>query len=489
MERGVAASREVGAEPVVDVPAAGELARGRDDSEDAAAAAAATRELAEEWWEGPDPRVRAWQAFFPGNASYVSLERAVARADPPGEPSVLVAWGNAEVPLPDLDGWDGLVVTRRAFPSTAHLRAAGFSWVRGFVVLPGLADPRWYLPVGDTRVTAAALSLYTPYRTAARVRKGALQAAVRLGATRFLGDRVLLAQRSIPALTQTAAQLFPGEGPRVILTAGRRERAFKLSAGILTRDARLRAIARICRAGEPRQALIAGEAAMLRHLNGRHPSNGPAPRLLFEGVRGDLYLTVQGAIAGRPGPRNMTNVHRTFLERLQEGAPRPASESELVRQLHVRADRWFPEDAVVQRLLAELDRELAHQVLPSVAVHGDFAPWNVRIEQGTLHAFDWEYGVVDGLPHLDALHHEIQVGRLLDRWSNDRMTAELRRLAARDLGTGPDAGLAIARLYLADRALRMAEETGDSQEPDARRYIELWARLEGDGPGAHATPT
>jgi hypothetical protein len=473
---------------VVDVPSPGGLATGRDGGEEALAVIATTDDAVVEPWDVPDPRVRAWQVFFPGDAHYRALERGAAVNHPPREGDVLVAWGNEDVALPDLEGWDGLVVTRRALPTHAALRSAGFSWIRRFVVLPSLGDPRWYLPVGDTRVTAAALSVYTPYRIGARIRKRGLQAAVRLGATRFLGDELLLAQRSMPALTQTAAQLYPGEGPRVILTAGRRERAFKLSAGILTADGRLRAIARICRTGEPRQALIANEAEMLRHLNARHPGDGPAPRLLFDGVRGDLYMTVQGAIAGRPGSRDMTNAHRGFLARLQEGGgSRPASESQLVRQLHVRADRWFPEDPTFQRLLAALDRDLAALVLPSVVVHGDFAPWNVRLERGQLRAFDWEYGIVDGLPHLDALHHEIQVGRLLDRWSTDRMTAELRAFAARDIGAGPGAALTITRLYLADRCLRMAEETGDSQEPDARRYLEHWARLEGDATGSGAT--
>jgi hypothetical protein len=302
----------------------------------------------------------------------------------------------------------------------------------------------------------------------------------------LLGDELLLAQRRPPPLAQVARELFPGQDPPVVLTAGRRERAFKVSAGILDNDGRLRAIARMCRVGEPREALIAGEAEMLRHLNRRHPTDGPAPTLLFEGGREDLYLTVQAAIAGRPGERTMTAAHRLFLARLQEGPPRSARESGLVRQLHRRAERWYPADATFQRLLRQLDADLTPLVLPSAVVHGDFAPWNVRMDRGRLRAFDWEYGSVDGLPHLDALHHELQVGRLLDRWSPDEMTAELRRYAARDLGAGAGAALTIARLYLADRCLRMAEETGDAHDEDARRYLELWARLAADDPTRHS---
>lgn len=467
--------------PVVRLEGSGRSGSGGDQALEPAAPVVGTVAPARDAWLGPDPRARAWQVFFPTEARYQALEAAGLSGPAASGHRVLVAWDRSTAALPDLQGWDGLVVARGPLPATRDLLAAGFTWVRRFVVLPGLADARWYLPSGDPRISAAALAIYTPYRTAARAKKLGLRVAARLGAAGRLGDELLLARRGTPALTETVRGLFPDLDPPLVLNAGRRERAFKLSAGILGGDGRLLAVARLCRVGEERQALIEREAGLLRQLAARFPIDPVAPELLLAGRRGDLYLTVQGALDGRAGDRAMTAAHRRFLDGLQEGPPRPASEAALVRDLHGRADRWFTADARFRRLLAQLDGELALLTLPRAIVHGDFAPWNVRFREGRLRAFDWEYGSLDGLPHLDALHYELQVGRLLERWSPDRMTAQVRAFAARDpLARGPAAALSVARLYLADRCLRMAEETGDPHHPDAREYLELWERLADD---------
>lgn len=53
--------------------------------------------------------------------------------------------------------------------------------------------------------------------------------------------------------------------------------------------------------------------------------------------------------------------------------------------------------------------------------HGDFAPWNLRIVDHKVQAFDWEYGSLLGLPHLDLAFYVQQVGALINKWSSEKV--------------------------------------------------------------------
>jgi hypothetical protein len=83
-------------------------------------------------------------------------------------------------------------------------------------------------------------------------------------------------------------------------------------------------------------------------------------------------------------------------------------------------------------------------------MHGDFAPWNLREQDGEISAFDWEYGVVDGLPGLDALHHVWQTCMLLEKSGASEALAALEA-CARSLGLGMNKteAAAFVNLYLA----------------------------------------
>jgi len=53
----------------------------------------------------------------------------------------------------------------------------------------------------------------------------------------------------------------------------------------------------------------------------------------------------------------------------------------------------------------------------SCTLHGDFAPWNIRIDGDSIKAFDWEYGRIDFLPFVDLSFYIQQVGALIYKWS------------------------------------------------------------------------
>jgi hypothetical protein len=59
---------------------------------------------------------------------------------------------------------------------------------------------------------------------------------------------------------------------------------------------------------------------------------------------------------------------------------------------------------------------LSDKAWTTVVQHGDFAPWNLlRKPEGTLGAIDWEYGILEGFPHLDLAYFVLQVLALIYR--------------------------------------------------------------------------
>lgn len=73
------------------------------------------------------------------------------------------------------------------------------------------------------------------------------------------------------------------------------------------------------------------------------------------------------------------------------------------------ADRWF--------------EVLSHRNWPVTVHHGDFAPWNIiSTSAGLTQAIDWEYGSMQGFPHIDIVHYLLQVAFLINRWSPESVT-------------------------------------------------------------------
>lgn len=79
---------------------------------------------------------------------------------------------------------------------------------------------------------------------------------------------------------------------------------------------------------------------------------------------------------------------------------------------------------------------LADQEVHPVLYHGDFAPWNVRVEAGVWKAIDWERGEFQGVPCWDWFHYYIQPAILVKRLQGQPLLDFIKSLPAdRDLMT------------------------------------------------------
>jgi hypothetical protein len=175
----------------------------------------------------------------------------------------------------------------------------------------------------------------------------------------------------------------------------------------------------------------------------------------------------------------MTPAHEQFLKALTVPFERRcAAESPFFIQLIARADAVAQAVPELKLALGLAKPVLANADVPRTFIHGDFAPWNIRQSRGldSISVFDWEYGVLDGLPLIDRTHFLIQVGYLLHDWSPDKAIRELEAFATRDTTYGKTITQALQRVYLVDSIARLLEDgypLTDEMVMWYRRLLEL----------------
>ena len=419
-----------------------------------------------------------WMHLLPAGVGYrcdATVPGWLADLIGPAGGDVRVASG---VVADDLLTADAVVVVNARGLTAARLAAAGFGHVRRFAALPNLAAARWFIPLDQPAVAAAAFGVYSPTRLSARAKRTAARVAARLGVPGWYRDTVTIAQRRPPPLErQLAAGLGTADELRLSLSAGAPEpaRNRKASAALLRLDGSVVGFAKL--SGSPlARGLIQREAAVLTEL-ARWPAVADGvPKLLAAGEADGRYYLVQSPMAGRPAPARMTASHRTFLADLQDGHPRPAADTEFVRSLLPRLHRLGDDRAdlvpLAERVVASLDRCRVRQTV----VHGDFAPWNLRCQPaGRLAAFDWEYGRTDGLPAADAAHHELQVGYNMLNWSPADASRALDGHAADHPGLSAAHVAGLQNAYLVDVLARLAEEGYSPSDRMVRWHRDLLA--------------
>lgn len=85
-------------------------------------------------------------------------------------------------------------------------------------------------------------------------------------------------------------------------------------------------------------------------------------------------------------------------------------------------DVWKKLQVVTEGLggIAHVVRELGHCEVVSPVMHGDFAPWNIKVnQQGELKVLDWEFAVPHGVPAWDGIHYHVQRMSLVEGCSDE----------------------------------------------------------------------
>jgi hypothetical protein len=294
--------------------------------------------------------------------------------------------------------------------------AQGDPMRRRFAVLPSRQEPRYLLPLGDSRTTLEGFRIYTPHALGARLRKSLLAQIVKTGWSGW-----------------ALHSLHVGEpvGLKALVTnvTGERNPAFAMS---LANPGKYRKLTiQVMRpAGEtlgyiklglttPAGDRVRHEAGVLEDLSALRPH---VPRVLYAGEWQNSYMLFQSPLEGRPGPAQLSAMHVEFLEKLAAIRRTDKPGLQVVedvgarwKEVTWRCDwRW---QQLGTAALAAARRDLEKITVPCGFWHGDFAPWNTRVRDGRLAVFDWESSE-DGAPlGWDAFHFSVQVASLLrKRW-------------------------------------------------------------------------
>lgn len=237
---------------------------------------------------------------------------------------------------------------------------------------------------------------------------------------------------------------------------------------------------------------VAGEERWLRQLNAAPVLAPYVPRLTAAGaLAGGRRYVAMDALEGTDAAPVFGEAQRRFLAALA-GAGRtslPWSQSPSLLRLSARVreqaglyGRWR---GVIEDALAEVEVRIGTKVLPACLVHGDFAPWNLRVDGDRLHVFDWEYAQAGANPLQDFFHfHLIPEALRGSELDAGAICGLLPRAAAHGravfgaAGNVDEAAPALAAQYLlevitfyteADRELKAAH-------PVLRAYLELLAQ-------------
>ncbi len=239
---------------------------------------------------------------------------------------------------------------------------------------------------------------------------------------------------------------------------------------------------------------VAREAQWLRALGASPSTASFVPRLVDDGTLpcGRRYVVMSALPEGVTSLRFGAQ-HRAFLAALAEkGRSENWAASAAVLRLRerIRTVRCLLGDAHRQLLeegLFEAESALASRALPACLLHGDFAPWNVRLTPERVFVFDWEYAQARGNPLQDFLHFHLMPRVLQARRTRvgpGYMRSLLKRAAAyatEAFGAGSGVAEAAGPLtihYLLDTISFYVEASGymDARHPVMRAYLMLLER-------------
>lgn len=367
----------------------------------AAAARAITEYLALRFWG----RLSEWEGSRGQRTVQTALSRFLGQEDPAalcnpgtsGAPAVAWSRGNRD----------------RGDPP----RTTG----RCFAVLPSRRAPRWLLPLGDTRTTLRGLEIYAPYTRRARFLKSLLAAWIKTGRNGWARDRLLVASAAPFPLEVLIREITGERRPVCALSLGSAAWHRKLAIQVMRPTGEVLGYIKLPLTDEadPR---LRHEAAFLQSLWNLVALRPHIPRVLYAGEWQDGYILFQTPGRGQPGSAKFTPLHQQFLETLWAVSPLEKSGYVLVEEV---AARWQAAASVLdsewQRLgataLKLALRNLNGTMVPCGLAHGDFAPWNTRVDPdtGRLFVLDWE-SASSSTPNLwDSFHFQVQVASLLRR--------------------------------------------------------------------------
>lgn len=327
-----------------------------------------------------------------------------------------------------------------------------------FAVVRRGGRPWLYLPT-SRRAAARALALYPAQSSKARLAKRLLALGLRTAPPRLLGLEIfpMVFSPGDPFanfLSRTAG--FPaGRLPVFAVLRGNPNAAGRRDVFLLF-DAVEQPVA-VIKAGDGDAArrLIAHEESLLKSLP-LHATGAPRVRSSFSAPQAAAFAMdfVPGESPTGAATAEVGNILNSWLDAAREIplAELPAGQ----RLLGAAAGEALPEPV----------RSLSELRLRPTLIHGDFAPWNVKVARGQWTVLDWERGELVGVPGWDWFHFVMQpavlvrrerTGALLARFESLLDSAPFSKYAKRAGISEHGRALALAYLAYCTRVTRQTE--------------------------------
>jgi glycosyltransferase involved in cell wall biosynthesis len=347
-----------------------------------------------------------------------------------------------------------------------------------WLAFPSAANAKLWVGTGDP--LRSALRLYHPYSRNGRVATACasmlpwpLSQAVLRGkpeerhAARL--DQVARLIRTTLADDRLAISFSPGTpGPHQKMTA---------QASIRGRATAYVKIAE----NESTRALLTDEAAMLRQLHGEHLKSAVLPEVLGLEHHAELTLLFLSAPRGRTRARPVDpdTLDASFLAELAAlGGEETALEDVIGAAGEAALDGSLAECDPAHQALAVEAAAAVSAILGGRPVrlgvsHGDYAPWNtLRLDDGALYVFDWEYGSRNAPLLTDALFRLAAPTRLVLGWSPARCLSRLLTLPdhpvfgplARAVGISHECFPAYLLIFLLSAWVRELKKGGEAAD-------------------------
>jgi Ser/Thr protein kinase RdoA (MazF antagonist) len=151
--------------------------------------------------------------------------------------------------------------------------------------------------------------------------------------------------------------------------------------------------------------------------------SGQTPKLIAEGRWYDYYIQLQEKAVGvsHKQTASLTDAHFNFLSKLSTIGRKvtPLKETRVWRDVEAMAKASCSK-ALSHPIRIALERVLSDKFanMPVVChrTHGDFTPWNIKVNNGILFVYDWEDSLSDGLALTDIFHFLYRQASLVGPW-------------------------------------------------------------------------
>ncbi|MGA2887711.1 MAG: phosphotransferase [Terracidiphilus sp.] len=328
-----------------------------------------------------------------------------------------------------------------------------------YFAIPGNSGPRWLIPAHSS-ASASVLSAWKPYSISGQLKWFAIRMAARAGVLRLVASVSRVAASREGALRWFERCGIASRTGEIVVLVGNPSPDRKLIVFLLDDAHRIAAVLKVGLTASGGLAVI-HEAEVLSRLE----RYSWAPKLLS--VHFDQRAAAQEYVHGAMPNLEFRQEYLDLLCRL----PRTGNSKSLTDVADDMASRLNPFKAELNKVTPDLlDRALAcldlDVTVPTLLVHGDFAPWNIRKNPEVGYVLvDWEWADFAGLPAYDLLHFHFNNDWLFGGKAVGSAVTRARPICAeylRRLNLDPEILPRLAIAYLLDQLDSRCHELGSA---------------------------